>query len=148
MENSDIKIVPFKAPDVKEIRSLLSFNQLPFEDIETSPIQFFGIKFNNKIVAAGALEVYNNEAILRSLVVQHEFRNLGFGKKMLRYLENVALKSGISRLFLLTTTAHNYFLKEGYNLFERKDCPAEIYSSSEFKDLCPSTAICMKKDLY
>ena len=133
--------------DWPQITELLDAENLPFEDIETAPVQFFGIKNSSELLATGALEVYGNKAILRSVAVKKEFQGKGLGKQITRFLEKKAREQGIDQLFLLTTTAPDYFRKLNYQPFERKACPFEIQQSAEFKNLCPSTAVCLSKDL-
>ncbi len=50
-------------------------------------------------------------------------------------------------LYLLTTTAKDFFNKEGYIVVNRDEVPEPIKNSSEFSSVCPSTAIVMKKEI-
>lgn len=67
------------------------------------------------------------------------------GKSLISQLTNYALQKGIVQLYLLTTTASKYFTREGFNVIDRNLVPDLIKKTSEFKDLCPSSAICMNK---
>jgi amino-acid N-acetyltransferase len=50
-------------------------------------------------------------------------------------------------MYLLTTTAEQFFTRRGYTKFERGDAPPGIQSSREFADLCPASSIFMSKPL-
>jgi len=140
-------INPLSGDDLPLITDLLKSFNLPVSDLDTAPIQIFGIKENNNLIAAGALEIYGENAILRSIVVHRNFQGLGLGMHLTRFLETNAKKIGIKNLFLLTTTAESFFKKLNYQFIERDSCPDQIRSSAEFKELCPSTAICLHKPI-
>jgi amino-acid N-acetyltransferase len=59
----------------------------------------------------------------------------------------VARLQGAEYLFLLTTTAREFFLKENYTLVDRNSVPLSIKETSEFTGLCPSSATVMRKQL-
>ncbi|WP_423127707.1 arsenic resistance N-acetyltransferase ArsN2 [Gaoshiqia sp. Z1-71] len=141
------QIVQLNQADFPKIKTLLAASNLPYSDLEFSPVYFWGIKEDKKPVATGALEIYGAEAILRSLAVQKEFRNQGFGKQLTNFLEQKAAEFGIGRLFLLTTSAGDFFKRLGYQPAERNRCPEAILASPEFAELCPATALCMCKKL-
>lgn len=142
-----MKIKPLGHSDQPQIIELLNDENLPTEDLQIAPVHFFGIKNKGILAAIGALEIYKNNAILRSVVVKNEFHGKGFGKRMTQIMENRASQLGINQLFLLTTTAPEYFQRLDYHLCDRSSCPEEIQQSAEFKTLCPSSAICLNKSL-
>lgn len=133
--------------EIKAVKELLQLSNLPYSDISEAPVHFFGIKENNKLVAIGALEIYGINAILRSLAVHQTHQNHGYGKQMVRFLENKAIEKGIKNLFLLTSTAADFFKKLAYLPQQRDLCPPEILSSSQFRDICPQSASCLFKKL-
>lgn len=133
--------------EISSIKLLLHKFGLPDSDLETAPIQFFGIKENDKLIATGALEIYGFSAVLRSVGVRQKYRNLGYGNHIINFLEKKAIEMGIQKLFLLTTTAEVFFRKLNYNPIHRDLCPNEIKSSAQFKDICPTTARCLFKIL-
>jgi amino-acid N-acetyltransferase len=53
----------------------------------------------------------------------------------------------VGTLYLLTTTAREFFADRGYAEVERTEPPEAIRATTEFADLCPSTAACMRKRL-
>jgi len=62
-------------------------------------------------------------------------------------LEKLARQKGINDLYLLTTTAKDFFTKEGYEIIDRVRVPFEIKNTSQFSSVCPSSATVMKKSL-
>jgi amino-acid N-acetyltransferase len=71
----------------------------------------------------------------------------GLGKFIIAGLEKVSKQKRIDCLYLLTTTAEDFFNKEGYEVINRDDVPESIKNTSEFSSVCPSSAIVMKKVL-
>ena len=82
--------------EIYSIKSLLVSVELPNSDLNKAPIQFFGIKESNYLIATGALEIYNINAILRSVAVLPAYQNSGIGKQMSCFLEKKAIELGIS----------------------------------------------------
>jgi amino-acid N-acetyltransferase len=101
----------------------------------------------NKVVGAIGLERYENCGLLRSLVVNPDYRNERIAGKLVERLENKAIVSGIDCVYLLTQTALEYFAKKGYEKITRSDVPDELKQSSEFTHSCLQTAVAMRKQL-
>jgi hypothetical protein len=54
---------------------------------------------------------------------------------------------GVERLYLLTTDAEEYFATLGFKPIERSEAPAPIQATSQFRSLCPKSAVCMARDI-
>ena len=63
-----------------------------------------------------------------------------------RVLES-ARAAGLRRLYLLTTTAEDYFPRHGFRPVPRESASPEVRSSVEFRDACPASAVAMVRDL-
>lgn len=133
--------------EFNSIKKLLQSVGLPDSDLETSPVHFFGIRKKNEIIATGALEIYGKNAVLRSVAIKQNFQKSGFGKQIVKFLEKKAAEQGVEKLFLLTTTSESFFVKLNFQSIKREMCPDEIKSNAQFKDICPSTASCLFKNL-
>ncbi len=140
-------IQPLNKTNLPSIKVLLESYELPDSDIETSHALFFGIKKKNQLLVTGAIEIYDSDAILRSVAVHRDFQKIGYGKIMVKFLEKKAIQLGIKKLYLLTTTAENFFRKCNYNSISRELCPESIKTSTQFAEICPSNASCMCKKL-
>ena len=125
---------------------LLAQNELPVSDLDKSK-KLFVLKKDNSVIGTGGLEFFDECALLRSVSVKKEERGKSWGRFISRHLEKVAKAEGVNCLYLLTTTAKDFFRKEGYIPVERHKVPKQIQNSSEFASVCPSTAVVMKKSL-
>jgi amino-acid N-acetyltransferase len=56
-----------------------------------------------------------------------------------------AEKDGIEELFLLTTTAEDYFPRFGFTRTTRSAVPPAVKASAEFRGACPDTALVMTR---
>jgi N-acetylglutamate synthase-like GNAT family acetyltransferase len=133
--------------DLPAIRSLLESSGLPTSDLESAQPRFAVVRDGKTVIAAGALQAFGAAALLRSVVVASDRRGGGFGRRIVRELENLARAAQIAQLILLTETARDFFVRQGYRSIERSAVPPDIQMSEEFRALCPSTAICMAKSL-
>jgi amino-acid N-acetyltransferase len=59
----------------------------------------------------------------------------------------VAEERALAAVYLLTTTAPEYFAELGFSRVERASAPEAMQSSSEFASICPASATCMVKML-
>lgn len=125
---------------------LLKTNELPVSDL-TVDKDLFVVTDGGLVVGTAGLETFHDCGLLRSLSVRKNFRNKGLGKLMVTQLEEIATRKGISHLYLLTTTAKEFFENQGYITIERNDAPQPIQTTEEFSTLCAATAILMKKEL-
>ncbi len=142
-----MEIILLGIKDLKEVKDLLMESGLPVDDIWQAPIHFFGIRNSNKLIATAALEVYHPYAIIRSVAVTPTQQGNGIGNILIRFLEKKASELEIEELFLLTTTADQFFRNKGYSDTPRIACPKKILQSKEYKNLCPDSAISLSKKL-
>ncbi|MFL9955477.1 arsenic resistance N-acetyltransferase ArsN2 [Paraburkholderia nemoris] len=99
------------------------------------------------LVGSIGLERHGQNALLRSLAVAHPARNAGIGAALVAHAERMAGANGITQLWLLTTTAAQFFQRKGYEMVDRSRAPVELQSSSQFAVLCPATAALLAKTL-
>ncbi len=144
-----IEIEPYVASDKADVSKLLSAANLPASDLNTEILENFLIAREPDGSVAGfiGMEVCNDVGLLRSLVVQPSQRNRGLGSLLANELEKMAVEKGIQSLYLLTTTAIEYFPKLGYQITLRETVPALIANTAEFKNICPQSAVCYSKIL-
>lgn len=133
--------------DLTYIESLLDQNDLPFRDVRSKPESFYVAHNGNDRVGVGGLEVHRPFGLLRSVVVDQSNRDSGLGTAICCSLESTAVSDGIHTLYLLTTTAKTFFDGLQYQEIPQSDAPTPIQETTEFAELCPSTATCMKKSL-
>lgn len=141
-----MKIETLTVVQIEEAKNLLQKNGLPAEDIN-GDTYLFGTYDNDTLIGVAGLELYGNTALVRSVCVEEAYRSKGMAEILTEHLEHFAKKKGAHTLYLLTTTAENYFKRKGFIKIDRGAVPPPLSQSSEFSTVCPSSAIAMKKDL-
>lgn len=141
-----MQIVP--SPPIAELRKMLDEAGLPSSDLNAAHLKnFFGARVNSRLVGAVGLELFGGDVLLRSLVVDAQFRKSGIGSKLVERAESYAAENGGRSIYLLTTTAESYFCKRGYSPLAKELAPKAVRESSEFAELCPESSILMVKHL-
>ena len=133
--------------DLEEIHALLSSNSLPLDGVADCIDRFIVAKEDGKIVGCIGLELYEESALLRSAAVADGLKGRGIGRMLVNEILAEAEREGAHALYLLTTTAENYFPAFGFERIERSEIPPELDASEELKGACPASAIVMRKRL-
>ena len=143
-----MEIVPARSSDAPEIKRLLEVSGLPTADVTPALLEhFLVLREGPDLAAVVGLEGTGNAGLLRSLSVSEHLRGGGLGRRMVAAAEALALRRGIVSLYLLTTTAADYFSKLGYRDAPRDTAPARIRNTPQFSELCPSSSSFMVKTL-
>lgn len=129
------------------VERLLTKNDLPTEDVREKAECFSVALDGDERVGVGGVESFPPDGLLRSVVVEPSRRGTGVGAAICDRLEAQAAADGIDALFLLTTTAADFFAARGYDALDREAVPGPIRETAQFTDLCPSTATVMRKRL-
>ena len=129
------------------LAAALEAEGLPVEDLGATPQRYFTWEKDGIVVAHCGWEGQGEDRLLRSLVVSRTERGHGLAIRIVSALEHLATADGARRLWLLTTGAGPVFDRLGWRRAAREDAPAVIAASAEFSALCPSTAVCMVRDL-
>jgi len=137
--------------DLAAITALLNQTNLPPDGIEPHLENFLIIrdsdsnKETQQIIGCAGLEIYGKSALLRSVAIHPAFQREGYGTTLVDRMIELARQKGITRLFLLTDTAEAYFKNKGFSLILREQVPDDMKESVEFKVLCTSSPVLMKK---
>jgi amino-acid N-acetyltransferase len=95
--------------------------------------------------AMAALEIYDQAALLRSVAVAPGSRRRGLGRVLVgRALREASLR-GCTAVYLLTTTAEDWFGRQGFGPVSREAIPDAIRATDEFTHICPSSAVAMSR---
>ena len=141
-----MNIASAQSSDLAGIRWLLSSEELPTEDLtEESLRHFLVVRDGVGVIGAVGLELHGGVVLLRSLVVAWDHRKRGLGIALADAAESLAHKVGASAIYLLTTTAADFFAVRGFRIVAREEVPAAIKATTEVASLCPSTATVMVK---
>lgn len=131
-----------------EIYSLLTSCDLPVKDLtDNESVLFFEERTNSQLAGVVGIEPFGNCGLLRSLAVSPTHRGRGLGRKLVRDSEKKAAEMGIHSLWLLTDTAAEFFETLKYETADRSTAPESIKQSTQFRDLCPDSAVLMAKDI-
>ena len=123
---------------------LLQQHHLPVQDIDEDKLLYL-LKDGERVLGTAGLEIFDDCALLRSVSILKEEQGKGLGRFLNKAIEDYAGESGISCIYLLTTTAKDFFDKQGYCVIRREETPEIIKQTAEFSSLCPSSAVVMKK---
>ena len=132
--------------DLAYVWALLERAGLPTEGVHTDALTNFVIAENEgTLVGVVGLEVYRESALLRSAAVEENWRGSGVGRALVDRALALTRERGIRDVFLLTTTAEDYFPRFGFVCIARDSVPEPVQASAEFQGACPSTAVVMRK---
>ncbi len=120
---------------------------LPHEDIHHHLSGLIVAVEGNLLVGTVAVEAYDGAGLLRSLAVREPYRNRGIARELLSRAIAYVHSKRIAQCFLLTLNGEDYFVKHGFEVVSRDSVPKDIALTEEFRSLCPSSAICMRKRL-
>jgi amino-acid N-acetyltransferase len=131
--------------DLDAVEGLLSANDLPLDGVKENLSGFIVAEEGGRVIGAVGLERFGSVALLRSAVVSEGRRGGGVGRRLVEHLLDYAESDGIEELFLLTTTAENYFPRFGFTRTTRSAVPPAVKASVEFQGACPATALVMTR---
>jgi amino-acid N-acetyltransferase len=135
-------------PPQSSVVALLEAEGLPAADLTAAHLQhFFFTGADGAPSALVGLEIYGEDALLRSLVVSAAARTQGLGSALVQHAEEYAAAHQVRALYLLTTTAESYFAHRGYKRIDRAQAPPSIQTTREFANLCPASSAFMIKRL-
>jgi amino-acid N-acetyltransferase len=130
--------------DLMTMMTLLKKSGLPNQDLQlTNSILISYHDKDGNVIACGGLEFYANDALLRSIAVDETHRGKRIGREIVRDLIQRAGARSIDKIYLLTETARDFFVKLGFKDVNRDSVPDSLKKSSEFSSVCPISATCM-----
>ena len=130
------------------LKAALTRAGLPADDILAPGLQFWRFSTQDDVPAGfGGIEVHGADALMRSVVTLPPLRARGIGQAIVRALEAEAVVMKCRAVWLLTTTAREFFDRLGYAAVDRADVPGAIRATAQFSSLCPDSATVMVKRL-
>ena len=133
--------------DLPAVRDLLTRQHLPLDGVDEHVGTMVVARDGGGVVGAAALELYADGALLRSVVVDPAVQGQRLGQRLTQAALALAQMRGATTVFLLTTTAEDYFPRFGFERIARADVPASVQTSVEFRSACPASAVVMRKQL-
>jgi len=147
VSDPDVSLEPATPTDLDRVERLLAANDLPTADVRADAPRFYLARADDAPVGVGGLELHGDAGLLRSIVVADSHRGRGYGTAICAALEACAEQADVETLYLLTTTATDFFGNRGYAVVDRTAVPERLRSSRQFADVCPDSATCMRKSL-
>ncbi len=131
--------------DYAAVCDLLRSARLPLDGLSVTLENFLVAEEGTRLVAAAGLEVYDDAALLRSVVVAPSHRGSGMGGLLAEGTLTMARDMGIRDVYLLTDTAEGFFRRRGFVVVAREAVPRGIKASVEFTTACPASATVMHR---
>ena len=131
--------------DLPVVSRLLEEAHLPLDGLEEQWGPGYAVAEDaGNVVGAAGIERYGRFGLLRSVVTAPQARGRGIADTLVRNRLAWAGTEGLEGVYLLTTTAAEYFPRLGFEPVERNSLPIEIRDSREFTSACPSSAVAMR----
>lgn len=126
------------------LQELLKSEKLCYNDITETGVKLYGVKIKHVHVGYFGFEKFGENALFRSMLVQPDARKRGYGTLIWNEAKETFKEQGVRNVYLLTNTATDFFEKQGFEIIDRKTVPESIAKTTEFRDFCPDSSICMK----
>ena len=137
---------PAVARDLDDVLALLRWSDLPTAGVEDAfPRSYSVTRHDGEVCGVAGLERYGDFGLLRSVAVRSTLRSGGLGRRLVEDRLVAARRQDLESVYLLTTTAAEYFRRLGFADHPRDDVPASVQRSPEFASICPSSAVCLSK---
>jgi amino-acid N-acetyltransferase len=133
-----------RAADIDGVRRLLAGQSLTQAGVPDWIGHFWVAEGDGSVVGTAGLEVYGSAALLRSVAVDPAWRGTGLGRLVTERALDDARSAGASEVYLLTTTAEDYFPRVGFAAVARECVPEALMASEEFRGACPASAVVMR----
>jgi amino-acid N-acetyltransferase len=133
--------------DLPDILALLGTSALPAAGIAHHVETTLVARDGDTIVGCAAVEVYGSAGLLRSVAVAGGRRGEGLGRRLTAAALDLARERGVQRIYLLTTTAGDFFPRFGFTPIARAELDPALASSEELRGACPASALAMRAQL-
>jgi UDP-N-acetylmuramate: L-alanyl-gamma-D-glutamyl-meso-diaminopimelate ligase len=140
---------PAQRGDMAAVRAMLAAVNLADESARDDQAPSFYVLHNEKGTAGCvALEVHGDDAVLRALAVDPEFRGAGYGWMLADMAVGQARWRGVRRIYLLTESASDFFAaKFGFRVVDRSTLSRQVAASETFSAASGAGRVAMRLDL-
>jgi len=140
-------IEPAQLADKAAIISLLQQLALLTDDLPSDLPDFVIAKEEGRSIGVAGLERFGPVGLLRSVAVDPQHQGKQIAAQLVSRLLETAKAHNLEEVYLITNVADRYFERHGFQTVNRQEVPAAIQQTQQFSDLCPSSAIVMKRTL-
>ncbi|MEW5739667.1 MAG: arsenic resistance N-acetyltransferase ArsN2 [Myxococcota bacterium] len=139
---------PARREDRRAVLALIEAAGLPLEGVDAAfPSGFSVVRGAGGLLGVAGLEPHGDVGLLRSVAVAPGRRGAGLGRLLVEDRLRAALEQQLTAVYLLTTTAAEWFKQLGFVEAARQDAPAALQRSTEFATACPASAVCLVRRL-
>jgi len=140
---------PAQRADMASVRGVLAAVGLVDEPARDDQVgSFFVLRNERGVVGCVALEVLGDDAILRALAADPEFRGAGYGWMLADMAVSQARWRGVRRIYLITETASDFFAaKFGFRVVDRSTLSKQVASHETFTRPSGAQLVAMRLDL-
>jgi thioredoxin type arsenate reductase len=143
-DDGQAAVAPARAEDLAEVEALLHSLDLPLTGLRQDyPGGYVLVREGGALVGVAGLEIYDRVGLLRSVAVAPSRQGTGLGQALVADRLRAASDRGLEVVYLLTTTAPEFFRKRGFVPARRDEVPPSLAASPEFVSVCPSSATCL-----
>jgi amino-acid N-acetyltransferase len=132
------------ACDLESVTRLLASAELPTAGVADAFPGFVVAELAGELVGVAGLEIHGRDGVLRSVAVAPALRHRGLGVLLTERVLQDARRAGLRRVYLLTTTAADYFPRYGFRRIAREAASPDVQRSVEFREACPASAVAME----
>ena len=121
------------ADDAPDLAALVVAGELPPFFLDPYIEGFLLIEHERRLIGAGGLEFYGDDAVVRSVVVDPAARGLRLGLDIARLLEEDACVSGARDIYLFTLHAWEFWKRLGYVDRPLDEWPAPVRENWQYQ---------------
>jgi amino-acid N-acetyltransferase len=136
-----------RTDDLPAVLKLLDRSELPRDGLAEHFDIALVARDGAQVVGSAAIERYGDAGLLRSVAVDSAYRGQGLGARLVSAALDQALQEGLRAVYLLTTTAPDYFPRFGFAPIARDEVSPAVQESVEFTSACPASALVMRAEL-
>ena len=136
-----------RSGDLATVGRLLEQFDLPVGGVEDHfKASYTVAECAGQVIGSVGVETYGRYGLLRSLVVDPEWRKQGIGQVLTEHRLRWARQRGLSDVFLITVEP-TYVDRFGFEPLARDSVPQEIRNSPEYSEICLESATVMTLSL-
>ena len=138
-------IGPASGGDLDAIKQLLVGSLLPSRDVGGAHQRFIMASESGRLIGCAGLQVAGQDGLVRSMAVHWTRRNAGLGSRLHERLLLEAAMAGVRTLYVVTSTAEDFFDGHGFRRIAAHAVPPELQASEEFTAFVPGGSTVMSR---
>ena len=110
-----LRAEPARPHDLRGALDLLGRAELTDQDVSEGWGHYFVVREDDgRVVGVAGLELHGEDGLLRSVAVDVDYRGQGLAAALVEAVVQRAARVGLRSVYLLTTTARDYFARRGF----------------------------------